>query len=187
VLIFLEISMSWYEEEPELIRGVIQDYDDPPSYDDQRLISLAAIAAFYVLVDINSNAYSIDLVAKTISPDPTDSPSKQTSSFMALTAVKAACLLSGGEAKKAAGQSVAIRDGTSSIALGGRSSAYLALFKYGYCTGYTNLLDKYLIGQYEMVGRAVMGPCLVAPGPGYAFAGSTWSQSRTFRKYYPDG
>jgi hypothetical protein len=96
--------MSWSEEMVELVRGVIQDYDDPPAYTDERLESLSAIAAFYVLVDINSDTYSVDLVNKTISPDPTDSPSKQTSSFMALTAVKAACLVSGGEAKKAAGQ-----------------------------------------------------------------------------------
>jgi hypothetical protein len=178
--------MSWSEEMVELVRGVIQDYDDPPAYTDERLESLSAIAAFYVLVDINSDTYSVDLVNKTISPDPTDSPSKQTSSFMALTAVKAACLVSGGEAKKAAGQSVSIRDGTSSISLGGVAAARLALFKSGYCTAYANLLDKYLIGKYEMVGRAVMGPCLVAPGPGYAFAGSTWSQSRTFRKYFPE-
>lgn len=180
--------MSWYEEEPELIRGVIQDYDDPPAYDHERLVSLAAIAAFYVLVDINSDDYTIDLVDKTISPDPTDSPSKQTSSFMALVAVKAACLVSGGEAKKAAGQSVSIRDGTSSISLGGVAAARLALFKTGYCTAYVNLLDKYLVGQYEMVGRAIMGPCLITcGGPSYAFAGDDRGGSRTFRKYFPNG
>ena len=64
--------MSWQNEIPIIVRTLIDDFDDIPTYSDDRLLQIIAVAAKYVQFDVVlDHQYAIDVANPDISPDPT--------------------------------------------------------------------------------------------------------------------
>lgn len=140
-----------------MIRHLVDDLGTTPTYTDDRLEELCLLAAQIINAEVDlAVEYTIDMDNLTLTPDPT-SPTRD-EAFIALIILKAACIIDQSEARKAAGQGIAIQDGKSSIDLRGRSGARLALLKDGWCKAYTDMKLKYETGQGAMAGHAILSP-----------------------------
>ena len=83
--------MSWKKEIPIIVRTLINDLSDTPTYSDERLLQVIAVAAKYIQFDISlDHSYEINLTNPNIIPDPT---SDNDSIFISLVSLKAACLI----------------------------------------------------------------------------------------------
>ena len=55
--------MSWKIELPIIVRTLINDLSDNPSYTDERLLQVLSVAAKYVQFDVTlDNLYTIDVI-----------------------------------------------------------------------------------------------------------------------------
>ena len=148
--------MSWQVELTVILRHLINDLGSTPSYTDSRLEEVLAVSAHLVLTDTTFDTeYSIDVDESTISPDPTTSSPKD-SNFITLVCLKAACLISYGEAKTYAISGMRITDGPSSIDMGSVAQSMMARQK-DICDKYQAARKQYLIGNAKGVA-AVIGP-----------------------------
>ena len=84
--------MSWQSEIPLIVRTLINDLDlTNPTYSDDRLLQVITVAAKYVQFDVVlDQIYAIDVVNKTINPDPT---LNDDSIFISLIGLKASCII----------------------------------------------------------------------------------------------
>ena len=128
---------------------------DPPTFDDTRLLELALIAALKVNAEVSfPQAYSINIEAQSIAPDPTIV--NRDENFISLISLKAASILAFSEAKTSAGQGIDIKDGSSSISLRGVAQAKFQLAKE-LEQQYQDTKLAYQAGNH-VVGNAILGP-----------------------------
>lgn len=171
--------MAWDEEMPIIVRGLIQDWTDTPTYTDDQLTQIVLIASLTVQNDATFvEMYSVDVVNQTISPDYTVGDHRN-ESFINLASLKSACILIGAELRKYTGQGISIRDGSSAISLQ-RSPQSLSLLRSTYCDAYVDALYNYKIEGNNALGEAIVGPFKLFRGPsdcGYPLVdgGSTFS------------
>lgn len=111
--------MSWDSELVLIVRYLIGDVSDTPTYDDDRLETLILIASFQVKQDSSFvHNYMIDLDNGSISPDPTGAGGvTRDEPYMSLVSLKASYILSANEFRTYAGQGIRIKDGESEIDL----------------------------------------------------------------------
>lgn len=147
----------WQDEMTTMLRYLINDVGSE-SYTDTRLQKSILVGAKYVNNDLFNNQYSISLAGSgTITPDPSVN---NDISFVNLSVLKAACLISTGEAKLAAGQGIAIKDGSSSLDLKGVASSKKVIMD-SYCKAYEDAKFEYETGvgsNSNPAGEAVFGP-----------------------------
>lgn len=149
--------MAWQTELVRMIRHMVDDLGSSPTYSDDRLEELVILSAQKINGEIDLDRdYSIDLDELILSPDPTVSP--KDNGFINLIVLKAACIIDQSEARKAAGQGIAITDNRSSIDLRGRAGTRLALLKEGWCKSYAQAKFEYQAGMGAMAGHAVLSP-----------------------------
>jgi len=145
----------WQVEGIIMLRHIIDDLGDSPTYSDSRLEELFLVAAQLIKFDVNfTNDYTIDVDAGTLSPDPTTSTKDY--AFISLVCLKAACILQRADARTSAGQAIDIRDGRSAISLKGVFAGKIAMAK-SYCEAYEKAKLEHTLGNL-VVGRAIMGP-----------------------------
>lgn len=157
----------WQTEIPIILRYMINDLSDTPTYTDNRLSTLFLVSAQMTQSEIGfSTTYSIDIPGTGLSPDPTE-PDSRNDAFINLTCLKAACILGRGEAKIAAGQAIEIKDGSSSISLKGVGSSKL-LVSNNYCKDYEDAKFDYLVTGGNLDGN-VPGEFIVGPFKIYAY------------------
>lgn len=166
----------WTIEIPIILRYMINDLSDPPTYTDGRLETLFLVSAQLVQSDIGfSTTYTINIPNTGISPDPTETASRD-DTFINLTCLKAACVLGRGEAKVAAGQAIDIRDGQSSISLKGIGTSKLAISN-NYCKDFEDAKFEYMMtgGNYGGVvpGEFIVGPFKVYAHESYLYSDYT--------------
>jgi hypothetical protein len=124
------------------LRTLVGDLDcDDYTYSDGRLKQLVLIAACRTLPQLSSDTYVIDMSAATITPEP----SKELINMIALNA---ACLMTKSESKTAAGCSVKIIDGPSTIDLGAAYNATKEMSK-DFCDQYNKEKMEYLLKNSE--------------------------------------
>lgn len=148
--------MSWQNVIPLMVRYLINDVDNTNyKYTDARIEKSVLVSAQFVSLELDfPNIYSIDLAADTLSPDPTDSSTKD-DSFINLVTLKTACIIIGSEMKTEAANAISIKDGPSAIDLRGVSSALGVLYK-DLCDKYMAMADDYkFTGE---TGQAILGP-----------------------------
>jgi hypothetical protein len=184
--------MAWDDEMPIIVRGLIQDWGTPPTYTDDQINQIVLIAAQSVQTEATfTEAYAVDVVNATVAPDFTDrTDAHRNEMLINLVALKSACILTGAEVRKYAGQSIAIRDGTSAISLQ-RNPQLLKLMQSTYCEGYSQALYKYKIEGNSEFGEAIVGPFKLYSGLrggdyGLIDGGSTYGgdYTRDFRSWY---
>jgi hypothetical protein len=151
--------MQWQEQANIMVRHLINDVDSSNyKYTDDRIDSAVLVAAKLVVLELDfNNQYSINVIERTISPDPISDDY-----FMNLLVLKTAVVILGGEVKTEASNAISIKDGPSAIDLRGVSSTLLALYQ-DISKKYDDLVSDY--GYHGSTGQAILGP--YSPGSDY--------------------
>jgi hypothetical protein len=165
--------MSWQAEMRTVLRAMVDDIDSPQAYSDARLEQLLAVAAQFVANEMSFPLdYTADVTAPDISPDPTDRDGgSRNDDFVNLVCLRAACLIDHGKVRRAVGQGIMVKDGSSTIDLRDSAKGYLQLLAKGWCAVYQQAKDEYRAGQTGAgVGVAILGPFRAFAGYGEPYA-----------------
>ena len=126
-----------------ILRHLIDDVGTTLEYTDERLIELLYVASVYVNLELGT-AYSINICAQTISPEPD-------SSFYTLVALKAACLLIRGVQSSYSKSDFKVTDGPSTVDLKGSADKIKASAD-GFCNQYERAKMSFLMGNSDYGG-----------------------------------
>lgn len=151
--------MSWQDDMGAVLRALINDYADPPRYDDDRLEELLVVAAKLVLAELTFPVeYAADVGNTDIAPDPTEGSSRD-DAFANLVALKAACLIDRGEHRNSLARGALFKDGAVAVDFRDSLKGYAELLKQGWCAVYDQAKLDYRSGQVEGgIGAAVLSP-----------------------------
>lgn len=149
--------MSWQTETTLIIRHLINDLEDTPTFSDERIEQLAVIAAKYVVQDMHSTKYTIDVVNQTISPDPSLTDPRD-EDFLGLIALKSACLLDQTNFRLAAiNEGIRTTLGPASLSVGGNLKGFKDILDVGPCKAYEQTLMDYNMGNTAVL-KAILSP-----------------------------
>lgn len=151
--------MSWQTEMTTLLRFLVYDLDDVPTYTDEKLQQAITVAAQLLQNEINfRQAYTVNIGGPTISPDPTDSSLLRDDSFINLVTMKAACLIDDWTLRvKLPTAGISMRSGPEALDTRGVASVYQYLKDNGYCKAFEEAKKEYVFGN-NCPGRAILGP-----------------------------
>lgn len=150
--------MSWQIEIPLITRVWINDLDTNPTYSDDRILQVVTVAAQNVAREVAfTTTYDINVVNLTITPDPTSETIKD-SDFIALVALKAACILDQSTFRtKAVNEGIRTSLASASLSVQGNLKGYQTLLEIGPCAMYSQLRTEYDVGNPNIV-QAVLSP-----------------------------
>lgn len=100
--------MAYLDDMVLVTRSLIYDMDTPYTYSDTKVKQLMFSAAKLLSFEVDLSAYTIDINAQTIVPDPSND-------VQALICLKTACMLANAESKVYTMDSIVIKDGPSTI------------------------------------------------------------------------
>ena len=148
--------MSWKTEIPIIVRTLINDLSDTPTYSDERILQVVAVAANYVQFDVVlDTSYTIDVVNPTITPDPTVN---YDAIFISLLSLKSACIMDQSNFRtKAAMEGIRASLGPAQLAIGGSLAGWKDILEHGPCKLYEELTDSWDISNANAC-RAILGP-----------------------------
>ena len=149
--------MSWQGQLSTMVRYLIDDTDsDSYTYSHHRIETSILVAAQMSVMNIDfANDYTINVESCTLSPDPTDTDTKD-EAFITLICLKTACIIIGGTIRSQSGCAIAVKDGHSSIDYRGVTATLATLYK-DLCDKYEQLLLDYRAGN-SVAGHAILGP-----------------------------
>lgn len=150
--------MYWKTEIPVIVRALTNDYSDPPTYNDCRIVEAAIVAAQYVIVDLSlQDYYKIDIINKVITPDPSDQDNRD-GDFVALVGLKTACIIDQSTFRtKSALEGIRTSLGSANLSVSGSLSGYKVMLDQGPCKTYSDLVAFWDIENAGYV-RAVLSP-----------------------------
>jgi len=151
-----------------VVRHLINDVDSSSyTFSTDRVETTILVAAQLLIMNVDfNNTYDINVEASTLSPDPTDSGTKD-DPFIALACLRAACIIVGSEIRKESGNAISIKDGPSAIDLRGVTSTLTVLYQ-DLCKKYDEALIDYRAGN-SVSGQSILGP--YSPGSDYVRRG----------------
>lgn len=148
--------MSWNVEIPIIVRTLINDFGDNPTYSDERLLQVIAVAAKYVQFDVSlDHPYIIDLVNPSISPDPTID---NDSIFISLVGLKTACIIDQSTLRtKAALEGIKASLGPAQLSVAGNLAGFNLIIDKGPCAAYDELTSHWDVKEATAI-RAILSP-----------------------------
>ena len=149
-----------------LLRGVIQDDGTTETYTDEQLSKSLVTSGLLVCNEVNlSVAYTFNITASTITPDPMADP--MDTQFIGLLLLRSACLITRAEQKKKAG-GVLVKDGpdTFDTTKQGASSKSVA---DDFCKQYTEAKLQFSMGSSG--GQFVISPFRLGIGQHLPYQG----------------
>lgn len=148
--------MSWQTEIPIIVRILINDLGETPTYSTDRLLQTISVAAKYVQFDIDlNNQYNINVETQQITPDPTEN---RDDVFISLVSLKAACIIDQSNFRtKAASEGIKAGLGPAQLSLSGHLSGFRDILAHGPCKLYSDLTTNWDIKQATAVA-AILGP-----------------------------
>jgi len=151
-----------------VVRHLINDVDSSNyTFSTDRVETTILVAAQLLIMNVDfNNTYDINVEASTLSPDPTDSGTKD-DPFIALACLRASCIIVGSEIRKESGNAISIKDGPSAIDLRGVTSTLTVLYQ-DLCKKYDEALIDYRAGN-SVSGQSILGP--YSPGSDYVRRG----------------
>lgn len=154
--------MAWESELVRIVRYLIDDIADVPTFSDARLEETILVAAQYVVQDIDlDTTYTIDVDQLLLSPDPTTASPKD-DVFINLTCLKAGCIIDRSIFRsKANNAGILIKDGQSTLDTRGIADQFKVLLDKGLCAEYEKAKVDYQLGS-QNPGRSILSP---ASGP----------------------
>jgi len=146
--------MAWLQEATEILRVLINDLSDTPTYEDNILEQTLLAAARYVVQDITlSTAYSVDFIGGSISPDPSDDDI-----FLNFVILKAACLTNVWQFNnKAALDGLSAKCGPAALTVKASTDIVLGLLRDGYCKTYEMLKTQNNFGNTQIC-KGILSP-----------------------------
>lgn len=149
--------MSWQGQISTMVRHMINDVDQTNyKYSVSRLETTILVAAQLVSQDMDfDNDYVVNVEQSTLTPDPTDTDTKD-NAFINLTTLKTACVIIGSEVRSEASNAISIKDGPSAIDLRGVANTLNVLYK-DLCEKYDQLTYDYVAGG-SLAGQVILGP-----------------------------
>tara|TARA_Y100000992_G_scaffold299276_1_gene265803 strand:+ start:7841 stop:8344 length:504 start_codon:yes stop_codon:yes gene_type:complete len=152
-----------------IVRHLINDIDSTSyTFSTDRVETTILVAAQLLIMNVDfNNDYDINVEAVTLSPDPTDTDTKD-DPFIALACLRAACIVIGSEIRKESGNAISIKDGPSAIDLRGVTSTLTVLYQ-DLCKKYDESLIDYRAGN-SVSGQSILGP--YSPGSDHVRRGS---------------
>lgn len=150
--------MYWQLELPLIVRGLVGDLSDPPTYSDERINQIAIVASQYIVSEINLNIeYSVDILNNTITPDPSN-PNSRDKDFISLWGLKTACLIDQSALRtRAVTSGIRTALGPAVLDIDASVDGYKVLLENGPCKVYDKLRLEYNIGNSAML-RAILSP-----------------------------
>lgn len=148
--------MSWKVEIPIIVRTLINDLSETPTYSDERLLQIIAVAAKYVQFDVVlDHAYTVNVVRPTIDPDPTIDDDNI---FISLVSLKTACLVDQSVLRtKAAMEGIRAALGPAQLAVAGSLTGIKMILEEGPCAAYDELTSHWDVKEATAI-RAVLSP-----------------------------
>jgi hypothetical protein len=148
--------MSWNIELPIIVRTLINDLSDNPTYSDERLLQILVVAAKYVQFDVVLDySYVLNITSPDIIPDPTIN---NDSIFISLVCLKAACMVDQSSVRtKAALEGIRASLGPASLSVGGSLQGLQMILDHGPCAAYDELTSHWDVKEATAV-RAVLSP-----------------------------
>lgn len=137
-----------------IVRVLINDLGDIPTYDDERLQTVIVVAAHYVAQENDFDTdYSVDVSGEDITPSPLNDDR-----FINLTCLKAACLLDQGLYRtKALLAGVRAKCGPAELETNNVLKGFLDLLSAGPCKAYEDMKFQGSFGQLRNL-KAVLSP-----------------------------
>lgn len=148
--------MSWKKEIPIIVRTLINDLSDTPTYSDERILQVVAVAAKYVQFDVVlDHQYIVNVVNPTITPDPT---ADNDSIFISLVSLKTACIIDQSVLRtKAAMEGIRAALGSAQISVAGSLAGIKLILDQGPCAAYEELTSHWDVKEATAI-RAVLSP-----------------------------
>lgn len=149
--------MSWQLEIPLIVRTLINDMDPAnPTYSDDRILQIITVSAKYVQFDVVlDQSYIVDVVNKTITPDPT---TINDSIFISLVGLKSACIIDQSTLRtKAALEGIRAALGPAQLSIAGSLSGFDLIIDKGPCAAYDELTSHWDVKEATAV-RAILSP-----------------------------
>jgi len=148
--------MSWKKEIPIIVRTLINDLSDTPTYSDERILQVVAVAAKYVQFDVVLNQkYIVNVANPTITPDPTVSDD---SIFISLVSLKTACIIDQSVLRtKAAMEGIRAALGPASLSISGSLAGLKLILEKGPCAAYEELTSHWDVKEATAI-RAILSP-----------------------------
>lgn len=150
--------MAWDTEIPLIVRSWINDLSDTPTYSDDRVLQLIVVAAQYVINEVEfTQPYTIDIVDKNITPDPTTLADKDVN-FIGMVSLKASCILDQSTLRtRAASEGIRASLGPANLTVGGSLRGYETILAKGPCSIYEKVRDDFVLGRADFI-KAILGP-----------------------------
>lgn len=148
--------MSWNIEMPIIVRTLINDLSDSPTYSDERLLQVISVAAKYVQFDVVlDHSYNVNVVNPDISPDPTVD---NDSIFISLTCLKAACIVDQSTLRtKAAMEGIRAALGPAQLSVANSLAGIKMIIEEGPCAAYDELTSHWDVREATAI-RAILSP-----------------------------
>jgi hypothetical protein len=149
--------MSWQGQMSTIVRHLIDDLDAAKyKYSPTRVETAILVSAQLTTMNVDfNNSYTINVESCSLSPDPTDTGTKD-NPFINLVSLRTACIILGGEIRSESGNAISIKDGPSAIDLRGVSQVLATLYK-DLSDRYDHTLLEYRAGN-SIAGHAILGP-----------------------------
>ena len=134
--------MAWQDEMIITTRVLINDLDTPYAFSDARIEQILVVASKYVQFDVNLDyPYVIDVVNKTITPDPT---TNNDTIFTSLICLKASCIIDESNLRtRAALEGIKTTLGPANLSFGGSLAGWQAILDRGPCAVYDELTSHW--------------------------------------------
>jgi hypothetical protein len=148
--------MSWQVEIPIIVRTLINDMSENPSFSDDRLLQVIAVSAKYVQFDVVlDHTYTIDVVNPNITPDPTE---HDDSIFISLVSLKSACIVDQSALRtRAAMEGIRAVLGPAQLSVAGSLAGLKMILEEGPCAAYEELTSHWDVKEATAI-RAVLSP-----------------------------
>lgn len=173
--------MSWQAEIPIIVRTLINDLDENPTYSTERILQTIAVAAKYVQIDVTlEQQYEVDVESQQITPDPTVDKDE---AFITLVSLKAACIIDQSTFRtKATMEGVRAALGPANISVSGSLSGWKTILDQGPCALYEELTAHWDIKEAAAV-HAILSPFVGNKfDPRYLFRGPL--RDRGYNNFY---
>ena len=151
--------MAWQDTMVTMLRILLNDNEDGvQTFTDKRLEQVLVMSASLVQQEINlDNSYTIQFLCGSISPDPTDSATED-STFVNLVVMKSACMIDVGSLRAAAfAAGIKAKCGPAVIETLKRMDGFKTLIEEGYCAMYAEMKNDYQFGNTSHL-KAILSP-----------------------------
>lgn len=141
---------------PIIVRTLINDLSDSPTYSDERLLQVISVAAKYVQFDVVlDRVYTVNVVNPDIIPDPT---TLDDSIFISLTCLKASCIVDQSTLRtKMAMEGIRASLGPAQLQVAGSLAGIKLILEEGPCAAYDELTSHWDVKEATAI-RAVLSP-----------------------------